>query len=76
MASRNRGFLAWPNRLAGHEIMPEMVGDLSPEDVAEEASILLLDRDLRDRVAGEFGKISQGPGSAGLIADRIAEMVG
>ncbi|MDO9508517.1 MAG: hypothetical protein Q7I97_04125 [Thermovirgaceae bacterium] len=75
-ASRGRGFLAWPNRLTGREIMPEMVGDFSADDVAVAAAELLLNRDRREQITAEFGKITQGPGSAGRIAARIAEMVG
>ncbi|GAB6280882.1 MAG: hypothetical protein STSR0007_10000 [Thermovirga sp.] len=75
-ASRRSGFLAWPNRLSGREIMPEMVGDLSPDDMAKAASELLLDAAGRRRMAEEFMKISQEPGSAGLLAGHIAKMVG
>jgi lipid-A-disaccharide synthase len=76
MKSRNRGFLAWPNRLAGREVMPEMVGDLTPEDIAGAASELLLDSARLASIRTELAMITQKPGTAGRIAFRIAEMVG
>jgi lipid-A-disaccharide synthase len=37
-------FLAWPNRLAGREILPELIGAVTPERLGEAAASLLEDR--------------------------------
>lgn len=75
-ANRRRGFLAWPNRLAGREIMPELVGDISYEEIAEAAAELLLDRNRLQRMKDELAYISPRPGSAGRIAGKIADITG
>ena len=76
LKSRKRGFLAWPNRLAGREIMPERVGDLTPEDIAGAAAGFLVDSSRLATVKTELAMITQKPGAARRIAVRIAEMVG
>ncbi len=43
-AAGRRGYLAWPNRLASQEIMPELVGDVSPVDLAHRIDVLLDDQ--------------------------------
>lgn len=74
--SEDRGFLAWPNRLAGREIMPEMVGDIAASDVADQAVELLKDearlRDIRENLK----VIRQTPGASDRIAEQISELVG
>ncbi|WP_198003010.1 hypothetical protein [Dethiosulfovibrio peptidovorans] len=42
-AARKRGFVAWPNRLAEEEIMPELVGDISPAQLADAVANILTD---------------------------------
>ena len=76
LRSRKRGFLAWPNRLAGTEVMPELVGDLSAEDIAGYAAGLLKDRNRRESIRTGLEKIRQVPGPAGFIAGLIDEFVG
>lgn len=75
-ANTRRGFLAWPNRLAGKEIMPELVGDISHEEIARAAEELLQDRDRLEWMKVELGRISRQPGSAGRIAEKIADITG
>lgn len=43
-AARREGYLAWPNRIAGMEVFPELVGDVSPSQLAAEIDRLLDDR--------------------------------
>ncbi len=40
---RKAGFLAWPNRLAGRELVDEMIGEFTPEDAASRAAVRLRD---------------------------------
>lgn len=35
LMARRKGFLAWPNRLAGFELCPEYLGDVSPRFLAQ-----------------------------------------
>lgn len=48
-AAARRGYLAWPNRIAGKEIFPEFVGDLTPADLAAEIDSVMDDD---ERLAG------------------------
>ena len=41
---RKAGFLAWPNRLAGREVVDEMIGDFTPEEAASRAAGRLRDQ--------------------------------
>lgn len=75
-ANRRRGFLAWPNRLAEREIMPELVGDISHEDIADAAAELILDRSRLELMKTEFERIVRQPGSAGRIAQKIIDITG
>ena len=74
--SGSRGFLAWPNRLAGSEIMPEMVGDIAATDVADRAVELLGDEERLRGIREGLMKVRQAPGAAAVIAARISELVG
>ncbi len=40
---RRAGFLAWPNRLAGRELVDEMIGEFTPEEAASRAAGRLRD---------------------------------
>ena len=74
--SGKRGFLAWPNRITGQEIMPEMVGDITAVEVADRAVALLGDEaGLREIRFGLEG-IPRSPGAAGRVAARISGLVG
>lgn len=48
------GFMAQPNILAGHEIVPEMLRFMTPGDVAGKALELLQDETLRKRISQEL----------------------
>jgi len=74
--SGERGFLAWPNRLAGREIMLEMVGDVAAVDVADQAVELLKDESRLREIQESLERIRQAPGAAGRIAGQISELVG
>ena len=74
--SGNKGFLAWPNRLAGSEILPEMVGDVGAIDVADRAVELLGDEEGLRGIREGLMKVRQTPGAAALVAARISELVG
>ncbi len=74
LASR-KSSLAWPNRLAGSELLWERVGELSPENIAEEILDLLEDRRELKRRAELLKRLSGSEGAAERLADEIEEMV-
>lgn len=68
------GFISWPNRLIGEELVPEMVGEVSPRDVARRISSLIEDggeilRSMRERLP----KIVGGPGASWRIEEVLRE---
>ncbi len=75
LALRRLGLLAWPNIWAQSEIVPELVGKLQPQDVAE----LVLDflhhpeklQQIRDRLRSIRGKT----GAAQKLAQIVSELV-
>ncbi|MEO1131729.1 MAG: lipid-A-disaccharide synthase, partial [Cyanobacteria bacterium J06639_1] len=54
IAHRYLGLLAWPNRWAGEEIVPELRGHLTPQDIADVAADILKipsrQQQIRDRL--------------------------
>ncbi|MEM9157068.1 MAG: hypothetical protein AAGB13_18865 [Cyanobacteria bacterium P01_F01_bin.33] len=71
IAHRYLGLLAWPNRWAGEEIVPELRGYLTPQDIANVAQDILTDplrqKQIRDRLRQWQGK----PGAARKLVDLI-----
>lgn len=76
LALRNLGLLAWPNIWAQSNIVPELVGELQPAEVAE----LVLDylnhpeklQQMRDRLRSVRGE----PGAAQKLATLVREQLG
>jgi hypothetical protein len=69
---RHRGFLAWPNISAGRSVVPERVGAITPERIAEEAADWLAHP---ARLAGMRDDLRSLRGRPGAVA-AMAEMVG
>lgn len=76
LASKRQGFLAWPNRIAGQEIMPEMTGDITPKDLAQGVLDLLRDDCKRALQREELRKLSRGTGAAERIVSAISRRLG
>jgi lipid-A-disaccharide synthase len=72
-ASKRRGFLAWPNRIAGYEIMQEMAGDVTPEDLAKAVLDLLADQKRRAFQREALLKLSKRSGAAEKIVSLISK---
>lgn len=64
-------FVALPNRKAGRLIVPEVRGQLRPEDVALEAARLLADAKAREVMRAELRQAMGSPGAAGRIAAHL-----
>jgi hypothetical protein len=68
---RHRGFLAWPNISAGRAVVPERVGAITPEAIAEEAADWLAHP---ERLAGMRDDLRSLRGRPGAVA-ALAAMV-
>lgn len=67
-------FLAWPNRLAGRSIVPEIRGDITPDDLARAAGELLKNQDRRKTMAVLL-KEAVGPSGAALKLTEVVREV-
>lgn len=65
-------FLALPNMRAKRLVMPEMVGDITPDQVAAEGARLVLDRTARLKLAEALEAIPFEPGASRRILTAIA----
>ncbi len=68
---RHRGLLAWPNISAGRPVVPERVGEISPEAIAAEAADWLAHP---KRLAGVRQDLRQLRGAPGAV-EAVARMV-
>jgi hypothetical protein len=65
--------VAWPNREAGRMVVPELVGQLDPAEVAERAAAMLEDRRALDATAHELlGLYHAAPGVAARMLEAMA----
>ncbi|MEB3199823.1 MAG: glycosyl transferase [Synechococcaceae cyanobacterium] len=68
---RHRGLLAWPNISAGRMVVPERVGEITPEQIAAEAADWL---EHPDRLAGMREDLQSLRGQPGAVA-RLADLI-
>ena len=71
LALRRLGLLAWPNLWAGRQIVPELVGHLTPQGVAKTALSYLQQPEKLAEMRSALRQVRGQPGAA----DRIAQMV-
>jgi lipid A disaccharide synthetase len=72
---RKRGLLAWPNIAAGRAVVPERVGEITPEQIAAEAADWL---DHPQRLAGmqdDLRSLRGQPGAVARLAGLITELL-
>ncbi len=72
---RRMGLLAWPNLLAGAEIVPELKKVLTPTDVATAALPFLLDDALYERTQTLLKAAMGRPGAAGALINLVEEVL-
>ncbi|MEN9238657.1 MAG: hypothetical protein Q6K80_10620 [Thermostichus sp. DG_1_6_bins_120] len=75
LALRWLGYLAWPNIWAGREVVPELRGHLCPVEVAEQARLLLEDRQRRQQMQMELQQLGGKPGAAQAIVQLVAQQL-
>lgn len=68
---RHRPYLALPNMRLGRKVMPELTGDVSPEQVAAEAARLIEDPAERARLASELAEIPAETGAARRVVEAM-----
>ncbi|HEY9847266.1 MAG TPA: hypothetical protein V6D03_13855, partial [Candidatus Caenarcaniphilales bacterium] len=71
LALQRLGLLAWPNIWAGKEIVPELVGQLQPQVIAEKALDFLNHPEKLDRMRCDLRNVRGKPGAA----DKLARLV-
>ena len=73
---RKAGFLAWPNRLAGRELVDEMIGEFTPEEAASKAAGRLRDHSWLAGTKKTLTALSRfaPPGAARRLSDEIERM--
>ncbi|MFQ3628254.1 MAG: lipid-A-disaccharide synthase [Cyanobacteriota bacterium] len=73
---RKSRLLAWPNIWAGEAIVPELVGNLKPEEVSSLALDWLADPETRDAVRDRLRGVRGMPGAAEKLAAIVVEELG
>jgi lipid-A-disaccharide synthase len=70
-------FVSWPNRIAGHEVVGELVGDVVPADVAGALKSLLRNPDRLRGIRDDLGKLSAtgGEGAARELVTHIERLI-
>jgi hypothetical protein len=72
LVKQGLGLRAWPNIWAGKEIVPELVGPLQAEDVAEQALGLLTEPERRSQMQMDLKNIRGETGAALKLAQLVA----
>ena len=68
-------FIAWPNRIAGHALMDEATGDLSPRDLAERVAASLADKERLVRTRRELLSLSGPFGATLRLCDAVEQAI-
>lgn len=73
LALRRLGLLAWPNIWAKSEVVPELVGKLQPQEVAEFALDFLQHPEKLEQMRSQLRSIRGEPGAAQKLATLVCE---
>ena len=68
-------FTAWPNRLAGEEVVPELIGKLSPEEVAKVVISMYKDQTRLLQISEHLRTIVGEPGAAIRLTKLLQEVL-
>lgn len=74
-ALRQRGLLAWPNIWAGKEIVPELVGHLDPQQVADHALDWLSHPEKLQQIRTDLRKVRGETGAAVKLVQLVEEEI-
>ncbi len=72
---RNHGFLSWPNISAGRLVVPEKVGRITPEEIANEASQWLKAPERLQGQTNDLRSLRGQPGATRKMAEEIFKLL-
>jgi len=72
---RHRGFLAWPNITAGRAVVPERVGPITPQQIAEEAADWLNHPDRLEGLRDDLRSLRGRPGAVAALASLVRDLL-
>ncbi|MGF1515381.1 MAG: lipid-A-disaccharide synthase [Elainellaceae cyanobacterium] len=72
---RKKRLLAWPNIWAGEEIVPELVGHLQPQDVAQQLLDLLAHPEALAQMSHRLRQARGEPGAAARLASLVKAQI-
>jgi hypothetical protein len=75
VAIRYLGLLAWPNIWAGKEIVPELLGQLDPEEVAKLGLSWLEDPEKLQKIRQDLQNVRGGSGAAMKLAHLVVDQL-
>ena len=72
---RHHGLLAWPNISAGRMVVPERVGAISPEQIADEASDWLQQPERLQGQREDLRALRGQPGAVSALAEEVRDLL-
>ncbi len=72
---RHHGFLAWPNISAGRLVVPERVGAITPEQIAEEAADWLNQPARLEGMRDDLRSLRGQPGAVAALAGMVRQLL-
>jgi lipid A disaccharide synthetase len=72
---RNNGLMAWPNISAGRVVVPERVGEITPEQIAGEAAEWLDSPALLQGQRDDLRALRGAPGAVSALAEEVRELL-
>jgi len=72
---RHRGFLAWPNITAGRAVVPERVGPITPQQIAEEAADWLAHPERLEGMRDDLRSLRGRPGAVAALAGLVCDLL-
>ena len=72
---RHHGFLAWPNISAGRLVVPERVGAITPEQIAEEAADWLNQPARLEGMRDDIRSLRGQPGAVAALAGMVRQLL-
>ena len=72
---RNNGLMAWPNISAGRVVVPERVGAITPQQIAEEAADWLAEPDRLQGQRDDLQALRGQPGAVAALAEEVRRLL-
>ena len=72
---RHNGLMAWPNISAGRAVVPERVGAITPQQIAEEASDWLAAPDRLQGQRDDLQALRGQPGAVAALAEEVRQLL-